>query len=223
MIADTFLTPGLTPVDRRPAPRRPTVAIAVAVGAFALFCVAVLTKPTKLLEPDDSAYLASILALTHGHITLSSAQYEALLAKLSAHGGTGIMQWIHLPDGRWMSEKNPGYPFFAAPFQILGILRSTVVRRRSGVDEPVRRRSSLARELGRHLGCGPVRLVGGRDLLCVASDNAVVHRCRTRRNRRWGTLWTFLADDARPRRRTVVGLLGFVSLRWRYSSVTPMW
>ena len=96
----------------------------VAVGVFALLCVAVLTKATKLLEPDDSAYLASIVALTHGHITLSTAQYEALSAQLRAHGGTGIMQWIHLSSGRWMSEKNPGYPFFAAPFQMLGILRT---------------------------------------------------------------------------------------------------
>ncbi|MGA2873887.1 MAG: hypothetical protein ABSF27_10035 [Candidatus Dormibacteria bacterium] len=87
----------------------------MAVGAFVLFCIAVLAKATKLLEPDDSAYLASIIALTHGHITLSTAQYDALSAQLSAHYGTGIMQWIHLSDGRWMSEKNPGYPFFAAP------------------------------------------------------------------------------------------------------------
>ena len=33
------------------------------------------------------------------------------------------MQWVQLPDGRWISEKDPGYPFLAAPFQALGIIR----------------------------------------------------------------------------------------------------
>jgi hypothetical protein len=32
-------------------------------------------------------------------------------------------QWVRLPDGRWISEKDPGYPFLAAPFQALGIIR----------------------------------------------------------------------------------------------------
>ena len=39
-------------------------------------------------------------------------------------GGPGVIpQWVQLPDGRWISEKDPGYPFLAAPFQALGIIR----------------------------------------------------------------------------------------------------
>ena len=106
------------------APRFPAAEVAIAVGAFVLFCIVVLTKATKLLEPDDAAYLASIMALVHGHVTLTTTQYNALSAQLSAHAGTAIAQWVHLPDGRWISEKNPGYPFFAAPFQWMGMLRA---------------------------------------------------------------------------------------------------
>jgi hypothetical protein len=32
-------------------------------------------------------------------------------------------QWVELPDGRYISEKDPGYPFLAAPFQALGLIR----------------------------------------------------------------------------------------------------
>jgi hypothetical protein len=34
-----------------------------------------------------------------------------------------IVQWVQLANGRWISEKDPGYPFLAAPFQALGIIR----------------------------------------------------------------------------------------------------
>ena len=52
----------------------------MALGAFVAFCMAVLAKSLSLLEPDDFAYRASIIALTHGHIVLTNAQYQALLA-----------------------------------------------------------------------------------------------------------------------------------------------
>src|SRR5262249_32879227 len=32
-------------------------------------------------------------------------------------------QWVRLASGRWISEKDPGYPFLAAPFQALGLIR----------------------------------------------------------------------------------------------------
>jgi hypothetical protein len=41
--------------------------VLVAVAAFAALCVAVLTRSAQLLEPDDYAYRASIIALTRGH------------------------------------------------------------------------------------------------------------------------------------------------------------
>jgi hypothetical protein len=34
-----------------------------------------------------------------------------------------LVQWVQLASGRWISEKDPGYPFLAAPFQALGIIR----------------------------------------------------------------------------------------------------
>src|SRR4051794_17145923 len=99
--------------------RRPQVAeVAVAVVAFAALCVAALVRSRSPLEPDDFAYRASIVALSHGHLTLSSAQYEALSSELGS-----IMQWVQLPGGRWISEKNPGYPLLALPFRLLGALR----------------------------------------------------------------------------------------------------
>src|SRR5581483_11665023 len=32
-------------------------------------------------------------------------------------------QWVELANGRYISEKDPGYPFLAAPFEALGIIR----------------------------------------------------------------------------------------------------
>jgi len=66
--------------------------------------------------------------MTQGHfVTLSPAQFQALSAQLARTGGEGsrrgIFQWAHLADGRRISEKDPGYPFLAAPFQALGIIR----------------------------------------------------------------------------------------------------
>jgi hypothetical protein len=226
--ADTLVTRELTPVNQAAAPRRfPTLEIAVASTAFVLFCVAVLTKATKLLEPDDSAYLASIIALTHGHITLSTAQYDALMAKLSAHGGPGIMQWIHLADGRWMSEKNPGYPFFAAPFQMLGILRAAPLF--AGALASASLFAAGRRWLGNWGGTWAVVLFASsgaaisfawRPTMPSFTDAALVATGAG------ALLWTFLADDASPRRRTVVGLLGFVSLEMavfiRYTNVVML-
>ena len=87
-------------------------------------CLVVLTRSAQLLEPDDYAYRASIIALSQGHLLLTNAQYFALKHQLSAHGGPGIEQWVHLRSGRWISQKNPGYPFFAVVFQWLHALRA---------------------------------------------------------------------------------------------------
>jgi hypothetical protein len=76
------------------------------------------------MEPDDYAYRASIVALSQGHVLLTNAQYVALKAQLSVHGGPGIEQWVRLKSGKWVSQKNPGYPFFAVVFQWLHALRA---------------------------------------------------------------------------------------------------
>src|ERR1019366_132991 len=65
--------------------------IPVAILAFAALCIAVLVRSTQLLEPDDAAYRASIVALTQGHLlTLTNVQYQELLKQLSSGGGMGI-------------------------------------------------------------------------------------------------------------------------------------
>jgi hypothetical protein len=97
---------------------------AVAIGFFAAMCVAVLVKAPQLLEPDDYAYRASIVALSQGHLLLTNAQYLTLRAQLNANDGGGIYQWAHLASGNWISQKNPGYPFFAVLFQWLHALRA---------------------------------------------------------------------------------------------------
>jgi hypothetical protein len=111
-----------TPARRFGRTRLDFFEIGLALLGFAALCVLVLTKASQLLEPDDYAYRASIVALSQGHLLLSTAQYEALARQLGS-GGSGIVQWVHLPSGKWISEKNPGYPFFAVVFQLLGIIR----------------------------------------------------------------------------------------------------
>ena len=223
--SDTLVAPGSTPADQAQAPRRfPVAEIAITVGVFALFSIAVLTKATKLLEPDDSAYLASIIALTHGHITLSSTQYSALSAQLTAHDGTGIMQWIHLSNGRWMSEKNPGYPFFAAPFQILGILRAAPLF--AGALAATSLFVAGRRWLGHWGGTWAV-------VLFVSSGAAIAFAWRPTMPSftdaaliaagAGALLWTFLADDAARAGVPSSVSSGSSRSRWRSSSVTPMW
>jgi hypothetical protein len=105
----------------------------VALAAFAVLCLLALSIASQLVEPDDYAYRASTVAITQGHfLTLSTAQADRLAAELPGIVGQGaggfggspaIPQWVQLPDGRWISEKDPGYPFLAAPFQAAGIIR----------------------------------------------------------------------------------------------------
>lgn len=102
-----------------------TTEVPLAVAVFLAMCFAVLLRSPQLLEPDDYAYRASIVALSQGHLLLTSAQFFALAAQLGAHGGPGIEQWVHLRSGMWISQKNPGYPFFAVVFQWLHALRTS--------------------------------------------------------------------------------------------------
>src|SRR5438067_8193607 len=111
-----------------PAAKRGTQAAwaeaVLAVAAFAALCVVVLSVSPQAAEPDDGAYHASIVAMTEGHfLTLSTAQAEALARKLGDNPAAPPNQWIELSDGRYISEKDPGYPFLAAPFQAAGIIR----------------------------------------------------------------------------------------------------
>ena len=113
--------PVIAPPSATPWWRRGDVVVAVL--GFIGFSAIVLSHASALLEPDDYAYRASIVALSQGHILLSTAQFKALESFLSQHGESGIAQWHHLASGKWISEKNPGYPFFAVLFYMAKVLR----------------------------------------------------------------------------------------------------
>ena len=203
------------------ATRRPllTPEVGVAVAAFAALCVTVLVRSAQLLEPDDVAYRASIVALTHGHISLTSAQYQALSEQLG-----GIAQWVQLPNGSWLSEKNPGYPFFAAPFQVLGILRAAPLF--YGALGCVGLYAGGRRWLGRFGGTFAVVLFCASGAALVFAWRATMPTFTDASLVAGGTgalLWTVLATEATTRRRTIVGLLGFLALEaavsMRYTNV----
>ncbi len=151
---------------------------------------------------------ASIVALAHGHLTLSNAEYQALAEKLG-----GIAQWVHLSNGRWISEKNPGYPFFAVPFQLVGALRLAPLF--YGALGCVGLWFGGRRWLGRwggtwavvfYCSSGAALVFGWRATMPTFTDASLIAA---------GTgalLWAMLANDAGARLRTLVGLLGFVAL-----------
>ncbi len=196
--------------------------IGIAFAAFATLCVAVLTRSMQLLEPDDYAYRASIVALTHGHITLTNAQYTALASQLGQ-----IMQWVQLPSGSWISEKNPGYPFVAAPFQWLGILR--VAPLFYGALGCIGLYAGGRRWLGRFGGTWAVVLFCASGAALVFAWRATMPTFTDASLIAAGTgalLWVMLATDAATRRRTVVGLLAFLALESavaiRYTNVVVL-
>jgi hypothetical protein len=122
-------------------------------------------------------------------------------------------QWVRLPDGRWISEKDPGYPFLAAPFQALGIIRwaplfygalacaSLFVGARRWLG-----RFGGAAAAGLYCSSGAALLWGWRDYMPTFTDASLIAA---------GTgalLWAVLAAEARPRRRILAGLAGFAAL-----------
>ncbi len=60
---------------------RDRVEVFAALAAFAVLCIVVLSAASRLVEPDDYAYRASIVAITQGHfLTLSTPQVDRLAA-----------------------------------------------------------------------------------------------------------------------------------------------
>ncbi len=101
---------------------------AFALASIVLAVGVALVPQYKLRQPDPYAYRASIAALLDGRVALDAAQYRQLSAELSKlddgwNSGIGIVQWTKTPAGAFVSEKNPGYPFLAAPFAALGLTR----------------------------------------------------------------------------------------------------
>jgi len=187
-----------------------------AVAAFAVLCVVVLSSASRLVEPDDYAYRASIVAITQGHfLTLSTAQVDRLAAELPGPvaGVPGVLQWVQLPGGGWISEKDPGYPFLAAPFQAAGIIR--VAPLFYGALGCLGLFFGARRWLGRYGGAaavvlfcssGAALLFAWRDYMPTFTEASLIAA---------GTgalLWAVLAAGATTRRRSWTGLAGFAAL-----------
>lgn len=188
--------------------------IFLALIAFAVLCAIVLSFPPYLQEPDDYAYRASIIALTHGYpLTLTTAQVHTLFRELHSGIGPAFSQWIRLPGGRWISEKNPGYQFLAAPFQLLGIIRLAPLFYGSlgclglffGARSWLGRFGGTA-AVALFCSSGATLLFAWRDYMPTFTDASLIAGGT-------GTLlWAVLAVDAATGRRTWVGLLGFLAL-----------
>jgi hypothetical protein len=124
-----------------------------------------------------------------------------------------IPQWVQLPGGRWISEKDPGYPFLAAPFQALGIIRWAPLFYGAlaclGLFAGAQRwlgRFGGAAAVGLYCSAAAAMLWGWRDYMPTFTDASLIAA---------GTgalLWAVLAARARPRWRTMAGLAGFLAL-----------
>jgi hypothetical protein len=210
----------------------------LAAAAFAVLCVLALRASPYLPEPDDFAYRASIVAMTNGHFfTLSGAQAHALALRLAprvGHNqllppfqGGGPIQWVQLPGGRWISEKDPGYPYLAVVFQALGLIRLAPLFYGAlgclGLYFGGRRwlgGFGGAAAVGLYCSSGAAILFAWRDYLPTFAEASLIAA---------GTgalLWAVLAAEASSRRRTWAGLAGFVALEVatfsRYTNVVVL-
>src|ERR1051326_6478048 len=195
--------------------RQVGVEAALAAAGFAALCAVVLSVAPQIAEPDDGAYHHSIVAITMGNFfTLSSAQLNALEAKMDDPGrGQVPNQWVELPGGRYISEKDPGYPYLAAPFEALGIIRWTPFFFGAlaclGLFIGARRwlgRFGGAAAVGLYCSSGASLAFAWRDYMPTFTDASLVAA---------GSgllLWALLATEARSGLRTSVGLSGFVAV-----------
>jgi hypothetical protein len=189
--------------------------MALAAAAFAALCIVVLSVAPQLgVEPDDGAYRASIVAMTEGHfLTLSDAQAETLAGKLGDNPAAPPNQWVELPGGRTISEKNPGYPFLAAPFQALGIIRWAPLFYGAlaclGLFAGARRwlgRFGGSAAVGLYCSSGAALLFAWRDYMPTFTDASLIAA---------GSgilLWALLATEAGSLRRTWAGLAGLAAI-----------
>jgi hypothetical protein len=226
-------------VPARPARTcRGRAEILIAVAAFAVLCVVALTVRTRFLFPDEIAYQASIIAMTQGHfLTPSSSQLHAVLEQMASYDRpptpvsiryiTGYGQWVSLPGGRFISQKDPGYPFLAAPFQALGIIRLAPLF--YGALGCLGLFAGARRWLGRFGGAAAVGLFcsSGAALVFAYSEYMPTFTDASLIAAGAGTLlWAVLATEASPRRRTWTGLAGFVAIEaavfCRYTNIVVL-
>jgi hypothetical protein len=188
---------------------------ALAAAAFAVLCIAVLSvAPQVGVEPDDGAYRASIVAMSEGHfLTLSDAQAQTLAGQLGDNPAAPPNQWVELPGGRTISEKNPGYPFLAAPFQALGIIRWAPLFFGAlaclGLFAGARRwlgRFGGAAAVGLFCSSGAALLFAWRDYMPTFTDASLIAAGSG------ALLWALLATEASSRRRAWAGLAAFAAI-----------
>ena len=131
---------------------------------------------------------------------------------------------MHTAAGTWISEKNPGYPFLAAPFQALGIFRLAPLF--YGALGAVGLFFGGRRWLGRWGGTwavvffcssGAALAFAWRPTMPTFTDASLIAAGAG------ALLWTMLATERTVRRRVVVGLLGVFAIEAavliRYSNV----
>jgi len=187
---------------------------ALAVAAFAALCVVVMSVAPQIAEPDDGAYHHSIVGITMGHfLTLSSAQLNALEARMGGPVGQIPNQWVELADGRYISEKDPGYPFLAAPFQALGIIRWAPLFFGAlacfGLFIGARRWLGSfggPAAVGMYCSSGAALAFAWRDYMPTFTDASLIAAGSG------ALLWALLATEAGSRRRTWAGLAGFLAI-----------
>jgi hypothetical protein len=187
---------------------------ALAAAAFAALCAVVLSVAAQTAEPDDGAYRASIVAITEGHfLTLSITQAETLARKLGDNPSAPPNQWVELSDGRYISEKDPGYPFLAAPFEALGIIRWAPLFYGAlaclGLFVGARRwlgRFGGPAAVGLYCSSGAASAFAWRDYMPTFTDASLVAAGSG------ALLWALLASEASSRRRTWAGLAGFLAI-----------
>ncbi len=187
--------------------------VALAVAVFATMCFVVLSIAPQMAEPDDGAYRASIVAMTQGHyLTLSVPQAEALARQLDNFPPLLSTQW-ELTRGRYMSEKDPGYPFLATPFYGLGIIRWAPLFYGAlgclGLFMGARRWlgsfGGLA-AVGLYCSSGAALAFAWRDFMPTFTDASLVAAGSG------ALLWALLAAEASSRLRSCVGLAAFLAL-----------
>jgi hypothetical protein len=187
---------------------------ALAAVVFVALCAVVLSVAPQSAEPDDGAYRASIVAMTEGHfLTLSTAQAETLARKLGDNPAAPPNQWVELANGRYISEKDPGYPFLAAPFEALGIIRWAPLFYGAlaclglfvGARRWVGRFGGLA-AVGLYCSSGAALAFAWRDYMPTFTDASLIAAGSG------ALLWAVLATEASSRRRGWVGLAGFLAL-----------
>jgi hypothetical protein len=186
----------------------------LAAAAFVALCAVVLSVAPQTAEPDDGAYHASIVAITEGHfLTLSTAQAKTLAKKLGDNPAAPPNQWVELASGRYISEKNPGYPFLAAPFKALGIIRWAPLFFGAlaclGLFIGARRwlgRLGGPAAVGLYCSSGAALAFAWRDYMPTFTDASLIAAGSG------ALLWAMLATDAGSRRRTWAGLAGFAAI-----------